>query len=302
MMENALLALFFGGLSNVVDELRMDEAFNELFNQFFILVTQPMTFPWAENAQLYFQAIALGIVVLVLIVKAITGGIIGNGSSGGGEGFFGFVFRNLWPVAVVAFIPLIISTVTDLSARIIFDLAAHSELNYFSSFLDGPMMGYFFSWSEGSPVGRIIFFILVIVSLFYTISVILQCVKRQFQLCFLSIVAPLIAAVTISENNAGDFVTIMKEIIGIGVITALQILALESCYSIAISSVAITDTFGIMAPFVIMAAFSAIKRLPQWIERYTLAPSVSGGSSALGRMGGIAVGAGARSAISSVVK
>ena len=113
-------------------------------------------------------------------------------------------------------------------------------------------------------------------------------------------IGPAVAAMTVSENNAGDFVTLMKEMVGTGMITALQLAMLITAIALPATS-AWSLIPGMAQPFVIVGVFAAIKQVPKWIERYTLAPQVSGQGGA-GRSVMMAAGFAGKSAITKAVR
>lgn len=279
---------FFPGISDMV---QTDTQVPEFIMLVFRLAASPVTFPWVGQVQLFFQGLALAICLIVVIVKGLTSNIMLPGTSGE-RSLIAYVWRSFWPVAVIVATPALLALILDVVYQIVSSLTTDIDANMIELFVNAS------AWSVlAGPIGAAVSAILFLVSLFYITTVLLQCIKRQVQLVVLSCIAPLVATVTISESNAGDFVVIIKEMLGIGVITALQILLLLSAITVPCNTTFTTD-FGLLSPLVVIAVFSAIKQMPKWIERYTLAPSVAGGG---GRMASMAGGAAVRGAIMKAV-
>jgi hypothetical protein len=127
------------------------------------------------------------------------------------------------------------------------------------------------------------------------------------QLTALSIIGPVVAITTVVD--ASELTTLVKEMIGVGLITAMQIIFLNAifafaCYitdnpTYAISGIQIS---GLIAPFLLIGMLGAVERLPRWIERYTLVPTTLASGSGIARMGSIAIGVAARNIIGKVVR
>lgn len=282
-------------LSFFVDAIFTDEnneALGQMINQVVAVITQPITFSWGPAFMVYFQGISLLIAIAAVIVNGIKNGILINGGTED-ESVGHYIFRSSWPIAIIAATPLIMTTATTVANYAIDDLSMSATGIDYGETLKAVLL------MQGNPVTQIIGIIGAIAVIYYTVTVIFQCVKRQIQLTVLSIIGPLVAAATVSENNSGDFVMLLKEMAGTAVITALQISLLLSAISLPATTGFVSAIPTAIQPFLIVGVFGAIKHLPRWIERYALAPQVSGGG--MGRVTMAAAYAG-RSMISKAVK
>lgn len=279
-----VLLSFFPGIS---DAVAADAQVPEVIMSVFRLAASPVTFPWVGQVQLFFQGLALAICLIVIIVKGLSSNIMIPGSSGE-RSLVAYIWRSFWPVGVIVATPALLAVVLDMSYQVAASFTADVDANLVEMFVNAA------AWTVlTGGIGGAVSAILFLVSLVYITTVLFQCIKRQIQLVVLSCIAPLVATMTVSESNAGDFVVIIKEMLGIGVITALQILMLLSAVTVPCNTTFASD-FGLLSPLVVVAVFSAIKQMPKWIERYTLAPSVTGGG---GRAVSMAGGMVARGAI-----
>lgn len=283
-------------MSLFVDALFTDEnnaAIGELVNQVIAFITQPVTFAWGRAFTLYFQGVALTIAVFAIAVNGIRSGILINGGTED-ESAGHYIFRSLWPVAVIAGSPAIFSFVTAGVGVLIDDLAPSATGIDFGALISSLMA------MQSNVVTQIVCIFGGLAVVYYTVTIVLHCIKRQYQLAVLSVIGPLVAAMTVSENNSGDMVTLLKEMLGIGVTTALQLALLMT--AIALPGSGALDGIPLpIQPFAIVAAFGAIKQMPRWIERYSLAPAVSG-SNGVGRAATMAAGFIGRSAISKAMR
>jgi|GEM_PF-3445155 hypothetical protein len=245
-------------------ESGLQDAIAEVVAGIITAITSPITFAWASAFTYYFQGVALIIAIVAIMFNGIR--LFGdNGTANESVGHY--LWKSTWPLALIAGCPAIFSAMTNLVSKVISDLtgAATQAVDY------GALLAYFIGLGTSGPLS-IIWAIGAIVVIYYTVTVLFQCVKRQIQLAVLSIIGPLVAASTAGETTAGDFVTILKEMLGIGVITSLQIVLL-------MSAISLPSTFSNINPFLVVALFASIKHLPAWINRYALAPAVSGGGS-----------------------
>ena len=288
-----LFTLIMSLMTDAIFTEENNRVIGEMVSSALSFLTQPITFSWGRSYTLYFQGAALIVALIAIIVNGIRSNILINGGTED-ESAGHYIFRSLWPIAVIAATPTIVGLITSLVSFIINDLMlAATGIDY------GRLVKAVVALNT-TPVLQIFSIIGMIAVIYYTVTVAFQCIKRQLQLTVLSIIGPAVAATTISENNSGDFITLMKEMIGIGVITALQL-------SLLISAIAIPamDAFsgwpGPVQLLVIVGVFAAIKQLPRWIERYTLAPQVSGQGGA-GRSVMMAAGFAGRSAIAKAIR
>ena len=295
-------------IGNLLYALIVDYLFGEIIaggmadvmGAFIGWVTRPLRFAWGQAISVYFQGIALVIAIVVIVVNGVARGYLRCGgtqdmSSGA------YIFRSLWPVALIAACPSLMGALTDVISTVIAD--ATGGLATTETFRD--MVTVFVELSSGATViGPILVAICALVITYYIVTVLFQCVKRQLQLAVYSVIAPLIAATTVADSSSGDFVTLLKEMFGIAVITVMQLSALMAAISApaTIKQMLAEDASCVfIVPLVSVALFAAVKQIPTWIERYTLAPAVGGGGS-VGRSVGTAVMFGGRSAITSLLR
>lgn len=290
------MILFSLLLSFFVDAIFTDEnnlIVGEMVSTALTYITQPITFSWGRVFMGYFQGAALLVALIAIVINGVCTKILINGGTED-ESAGHYIFRSIWPIAVIAATPTIVGFVTSLVSYVINDLMLSATGIDYGKLLSTLIL------LNANPVMQVFSIIGMIAVIYYTITVAFQCVKRQLQMAVLSIIGPLVAISTVSENNSGDFITLMKEIAGIGVITALQL-------SLLISAIAIPamDFFriwpGPVQLFMLVGIFASIKQLPRWIERYTLAPQVSGQGGA-GRGAMMAAGFMGRSAITRAVR
>lgn len=283
-------------LSLFIDAIFTDEnnaIIGSIVGSVLAFITQPITFGWGRAFTLYLQGAALIVAMGAVVVNGIKTGILINGGTED-ESAGHYIFRSIWPIAVIAGCPTILGWVTTIVHLIISDLTvAATGIDYGNVLKVLVLM-------QTNDITKIISVIGLIVVIYYTVTVMLQCVKRQVQLSLLAIIGPAVAAMTVSENNAGDFMTLMKEMVGTGVITALQLAMLMSAIALPATSVWSVIP-GMAQPLVIVGVFAAIKQIPKWVERYTLAPQVSGQGGG-GRSVMMAAGFAGRSAITKAVR
>ena len=235
--------------------------------------------------------------MLVAVIAIVVNGVKTNIWLNGGtedESVGHYIFRSVLPLAIIAGTPTMMGFVTTSVNYLVNDLMLGSTGIDYGKVLSVLVL------MQSNPFTQIVSIVGMIMVIYYTITVLYQCVKRQVQLSILSIIGPAVAATTVSENNAGDFMTLLKEMFGIGVITALQLAMLLSAIALPATE-AFSIIPGVGQPFVIVGIFAAVKHVPRWIERYALAPSVSGQGGA-GRVAMMAAGMGARSAITKAVR
>ena len=263
--------------------------------------TTPVTFGFGQAFTIYFQGVALVIAAIVIVVNGVTRGYLLNGgtqdmSTGA------YIWRSLWPIALIAATPTIVSTMDLLIMQVIADLlpSTASGGEVFRDAISGlwdagnnmlQSGGGGKSFDTGASVkgtatfaaeplsgliGAIIGLLLQIVLIYYWVTITFQIAKRMIQLSYLSIISPLIAAMTAAESTAGDFMTLVKEMAGIGVIVVLQAASFFAILSWLGQG---EMTFTPATVFLLMALLASVKQLPTWIQRYTLAPAVSRGDS-----------------------
>lgn len=296
-------------IGNLLTALLVDFIFGDLIansmadvmGAFISWVTQPLEFAWGQALTVYFQGISLAIAIVVIFVNGIVRGYLRNGgtqdmSSGA------YIFRSLWPIALIAACPALMSALTGIISNIISDatggLATAETFRGLVSVFTTLIVS-----SAITPVGSLVIAICSLIITYYTITVLFQCVKRQLQLAVYSVIAPLIAALTVADSSAGDFITLLKEMVGVAVITIVQLAALMAAIAApqTISSMLAEDPAAIfIVPFVSCALFAAVKQIPSWIERYTLAPTVGNGGS-VGRSVGMGAAFAGRAAITKLV-
>ena len=269
----------------------------EVMGVFISWVTRPLEFAWGQALMSYFQGISLAIAIVVIFINGLVKGYLRNGgtqdmSSGA------YIFRSLWPIALIAACPALMSALTSIITAVISD--ATTGLATTESFRDLVTVFVSLMATSGiSPVGTIVIAVCALIITYYIITVLFQCVKRQLQLAIYSVIAPLIAALTVADSSAGDFITLLKEMFGVAVITVIQLAALMAAISTpaTISAMLLEDPASVLiVPFVSTAVFAAVKQIPNWIERYTLAPTV-GNSTAMSRTAGMTAMFAGRSAI-----
>ena len=275
----------------------------EVMGAFIGWVTKPLSFAWGQAMSVYFQGIALVIAIVVIVVNGVARGYLRNGgtqdmSSGA------YIFRSLWPVALIAACPALMGAMTQIISTVISDATGGlATADTFSA-----MVQIFVTMVADATgtgvVGPIVIAVCALVITYYIITVLFQCVKRQLQLAVYSVIAPLIAATTVADSSAGDFITLLKEMFGIAVITDMQPAARMAAISApaTIQSMVANDPgSAFIVPLVSVALFAAVKQVPSWIERYTLAPAVGNGGS-LGRSVGTAALFAGRSAVTNLLR
>ena len=289
ILFNLLLSLF-------VDAIFTDEnnaVVGQLVSSVLSYMTQPIVYGWGRAFTLYLQGAALLVALAAVVVNGIKTGILINGGTED-ESAGHYIFRSIWPIAVIAACPTIMGWVTMLVNFVVNDLMlASTGIDY------GAVLASLIRMQNNS-ITQIISIIGLVLVIYYTVTVVSQCLWRQAQLAVLSIIGPAVAAATVSENNAGDFVTLVKEMVGTGVITALQIAMLLSAIAFPATS-AWGDVPVLLQPILLVILFGAIKRVPKWVERYTLAHQASGAGGA-GRTVSMAAGFLGRSAIMRAVR
>lgn len=288
-----LFELFRSFITDGVLSDANNNAISEVLNLVISFITQPVTYSFGRAFTVYFQGVALLIASVVIVVKGITTGILINGGTED-QSVGNYIYQSLKPIILIALTPSIMSLVTTLVHYLINDLMVPLTGIDFGTLLLSILS------LNSNPITSLIGGICAIAVIYYTITVILQCIKRQFQLAIFAIVGPLLAAITASENNAGDFVSLLKEMGGIGLITVLQLACLMAAITLPATPF-FTDLTGVLQPFFVVASFAAIKQIPKWIERYTLVPTVAGQGSAM-RTISIAAASFGRSAISKAVR
>ena len=252
------------------------------------LVVTPMSFDWVAGLTTAFQFIAVAVVLIIVMVKGVTSGILLNGGSED-ESVGHYLFKSFVPIALIAATPVITSTIititTGLVARV---FTSCSTTDFATKVVDNA-----FGTGGVSGFGIIFFFIY----LYYIVTICFQCIKRWIQLEALSVLVPITCIFTATEDSS-DYVTILKSMALTGVTTSLQILFLFSVPAIPAVGMALGSGTGsqmIYGWLLTAAAFAAIKQVPQWIEKYTYGSSVSGRGNGvsnaiiLGTRGGSAV-------------
>lgn len=263
--------------------------------------TTPIQFGFGAVFTTYFQGVALVIAAIIIIVNGITKGYLLNGgtqdmSTGA------YIWRSIWPIALIAACPTIVGALNGLIANVISDLVpAASTGEVFGNAISGLWKagGKVVNWSavdisnpaltdaaaavDGTNklIGGLIGLLLQLVLIYYWITITFQIVKRMVQLSYLSIISPLIAAGTAADSTTGDFMTLIKEMAGIGVIIVLQA---SSFFAILAWLGAGEMEFNPASILLLMALLAAVKQLPAWVQRYTLAAPVSRGDSVASSM------------------
>lgn len=273
-MDGMFWKLFLGALALPGGAL---DTLGEVLSQMIGVCCMPFTFDWASSLMTTFQGVAIGIVVLIVILRGILTGILLEGGSED-ESVGHYLFTSIVPVAIIAAAPTLTSIVSDMVAGLISTITGHVGSGIVDSFLQGyePLI----TASEG--VGGLMALILLIVNIYYIIVICMQCLRRWVQLTVLSVIMPLVAVMTAMDDSS-DLITLIKSMFFNGVITVLQLAAL--CSVGALSSWAGANGLqGVSAVFVMVAAFGAIKHIPDWIEKYTYAASAAGRSGNASRM------------------
>jgi hypothetical protein len=239
-----------------------------------------MSFPWIPNVTFYLQGIALAVVVVIRVATAAKDGILKNGGDPATGLTFGqWLFQSLWSVSLVCAMPAIMHTFAAFSFSLAGDiLSATTPSNVFTGF-SAAMVDVAKTALAGAGAGVILAVIAGIVVIYYITTVLLQCLKRQVQMVLLSVIAPLVA-ISGGTGNSADIGTLLKETVGLGVISGLQLLFLVSTVAIAPQIQAFTGP-GVIYPLVVIAMFGAIKKLPGWVEQYI--PNSSTGPANAGR-------------------
>ena len=258
----------------------LGEPLTELIN----LCCTPLSFDWTQSLMTAMQGVAIGIVVIIVIVRGIVTGILLEGGSED-ESIGHYIFTSFVPVALIAACPVIVAAITQatsgmlssfINASDVGDALATSWIDQVSALFDSYRVddnsatsGIFATWKMLDG-GLVIGFILVIISLYYLVCISMQCLKRWIQLEVLSVIMPLVAIMTALEDS-GDYIALLKSMFMTGVITILQLAGLVSIGGLMKLG---ADSLGMI--FLMVAGLGAIKQIPAWIEKYTNIASVAG--------------------------
>lgn len=244
----------------------------------FALVATPFTFDWLSSFMVFFQGLAIAVVFLIVMARGITTGILAEGGVEG-TSVGRYLYRSFVPVALIAATPAIVGCVTTVTTTFVGLVAGSGSEALASLVVDN-------IWAKSSSIvsvegaaDSIITSILLFVILYYFAVVSLQIVKRWIQLSVLSLILPLTCIFTAAEDTS-DYVTALKSMGYIGVVTALQIVLLKSVpampdlgFAMAGAQAGLAGAAG--AVMLTVGTLAAIKALPDWIEKYTAASSVA---------------------------
>lgn len=288
----SLLSSFFEGMKeNLVDVV------TPWVDVLFALVATPFEFDWVSTFLTFFQAVAVVIIFVIVMVRGVTSGIFGE-ASGQGEGPLLYLMRSFVPIFLVAATPSIVGAVTSVTTGMVRSFAASSSGGFATSLVDS-----IFSIMAGSnplvATPALVTSVVLVVMLYYLITVCAQCLSRWVMLAVYSIITPLTCIFTAVEDSS-DYVTILKSMAYTGVVTVIQLLLLQSATAMpgagssimsgvgAVLSVD-SDTLALMGSVMLtIAVLGSAKQVPNWIEKFTAAPSVAGRGN-VGRMVPMAV-------------
>lgn len=241
------------------------------------MITTPFTFDWITSLTTVFQGVAIAVVLIIVTAKGITSGILLHGGSED-ESVGHYLYQSFLPIALIAATPFLTSAIIQATTSFVRIVNHSSSEQLASSIIDR------LNNSLGD-VSVLITGIIFIVTLYYICTISFQCIKRWIQLMILSVLTPLVCIFTATEDSS-DYVTILKSMASVGVITALQVLLLASAPAMPELGASIAQAShiaaleAVLAPagsaFLTIGLLAAIKQVPNWIEKYTYASTVAG--------------------------
>lgn len=273
-------------------------ALNSFFAPIFTLITNPLSFDFAANLTLGFQGAALIMVFFLVVARGITRGIVGSATDDDMD-LVHYLYRSLVPMGAVILAPTIASMAAAATSHLVSVVSGGAALSSCCSSLATMLVKLAGAGSAGgfaigvNATGILFSLVMSVVVITKIFSLAIEILKRWVELAMISIAIPL-TAVTVAVGDDKDLITAVKTLVGTGVVIVLQILLLASGAAVAAAGAAANEVMGPI--FVVIALFSAAKNLPQWIDKFTYAGSVSGTGSAARTF----VYAGSRAATSAV--
>ena len=258
--------------------------------------TSYIHFSWINALLGYMQVIAFGVALAMRLFGAAKEGLLSSFRS---EPYFAaeWLFDTVWVLALICAAPSICIFCTGFTIEVAHDICNISQgatlfgdfCENVSSVIEGDV-----SYGFGTSVFAIILSVVVcIIMMYYIFSVMLQCLKRQILIVFLSVVAPIaLCADSMRDKNFDRAMGCIEVILYAGVISALQIIMLEAAFGIVLSLTSEVDTFVVWA-CISVALFASIKALPEWLDKYLPGP-VSAGRAG-GKVSALGAGAALRS-------
>lgn len=291
-----MLNVFADFIDNLFQPI--NEAIANIFNLIVAFCLQnPFTggffggaFNWVDGTTLYIQAIALGIFIIMKVVVGIKDGIfLDGGDTTTGETASQWFFRSLKGLVIICAMPSLMRWVAGFTMTLSADIASSGTTSIFSTFIQGYLVNTALAFSHGTAfaAAKLWSVVVCIILIYYIVVIFFQLIKRQIQLIALSLIAPFVA-MTAGTRDSSDLGTLLKEVVSIGIISGLQILFLFTAMTFSPTnfiSLDLQTTFSVdnlmlftIAPFIQIAVFAAIKKFPDWVERYTNVVSVNGNS------------------------
>ena len=249
------------------------DALEGVFSPIFEVIVSPVSFDFARDLTLGFQGAALAIVFVIIVGRGITRGVIGSAVDDDTD-LVHYIYKSLVPIGVIIIAPSLTSLITSSAEAFVSAVIGDDVLDAFCQNLASMIVnGFGLATTMPSGAGLIIGFgltVIIVVSLF---SCTLEIAKRWIELALLSIIVPF-SAITTAIDDSSDILTVLKTMVGVVITITLQILLLVSAAAVCARGVGSGSLVG--AAFTLVALMSAVKALPQWMDRFTYAGSVGG--------------------------
>ena len=270
--------------------------FSPLCQVLFSWSTDYLTIPYVNTVILGLQGISAFAVVAIRVGVGISSGILlsgGNREQSLGE----YVFKSILALVVVAVMPALCALVIRFGNLIYQDVIGGTggiaeSLAWFT-IPDDVDLGSLSTASElGSSILWALVGMLVVVVLCFAVG--FQFVRRQVEMLVISIVGPIVAAYSATENDSSQVLDLLKKLFGLCCMQWMQYLLVQIALAFGIAWVngaagadVLTSLFSgdnCQRFMFCIATFSAALTLPALLDEFTYS---SGGS----RVGAAAVGA-----------
>lgn len=290
----------------------MKEILIPLAGTMFTWSTDYLTIPYVNTVILGLQGIAVAAVIALRIAKGITSGILlsgGNSEVSVGE----FFMQSILAIVVVAIMPLLCNMVIHFGNLIFTDVLnggkVETDLNWMT-------LGDDFDTStiqDDSSMIHATFWLVcgMLLTLALTVACGYQFIRRQVEMLTISLVGPLVAIYSASENDKGQVWDLLRKLFGLCCLMWLQYLLVRIALNFGHSWVIYAGTQSSIDPTTLMAKlfsdeggrrflftiafFMAALTIPNLVDQFTTA---SGGS----RIGGVIVGAAVSKGISGMTR
>lgn len=305
----------FNFLAMFVVEI-IDSAMKELLiplaGTMFTWSTDYLTIPYVNTVILGLQGIAVAAVIALRIAKGVTSGILlggGNNEVSLGE----FFMQSIMAIVIVAIMPLLCNMVIHFGNLIFTDVLnggkVETDLKWMtlgddfdtSSIQDDDSMIHATFWL----IAGMLLMLVLVVACGY------QFIRRQVEMLTISLIGPLVAIYSASENESSQVWDLLKKLFGLCCLMWLQYLLVRIALNFGHSWLIYAGTQSSEDPTVLItrlfaeeggrrflftiAFFMAALTIPNLVDQYT---TVSGGS----RIGGVIAGAAVTRSIGGVAK